>query len=481
MKHRLLTRYSRFIFLLAAILLIHNPSAATIVNSQSVSQPAAPIQGQSRIGAVESFFRPADATEADLGWERIIFEWRNFQPDNADQWNTARVPDVWLEEAAKQGRMVVGLIKNAPHWATHSDLLGAPPLGLDLPIDDPGNTWAVFVRKLVMFYGTRWHIHHWIIYNEPDIRPENTSFFEFSGSVRDYYKLVKVAYKVAHATDPQALIHLAGFTYWHDAIYERPFYLDRFLHTAYGDPEARANNLFFDVLSVHVFEGTDWVWYITQFSKHLPETLGFSKPVWINEMNARVTEDKGYPIRGGNPKVTLEQQAAFIMQGAALGLAAGAERIEVYKLYDNVQGEDYESWGLVRVDGTRRPAYYALKTASRYFGAATNATRTRNAFATMVTFVEAGRTVYVVWNRTNQPRTIRIGAVRSRTGAVMVSMLGDVSNLPASESNNASYDILLPPCYGACTIQGVPLILIQPGTPQRAWAMNGTIPVPLTR
>ena len=59
--------------------------------------------------------------------------------------------------------MVVRLVKNAPHWATGSKLLGAVPLGVTLPIYNPSNLWAAFIKKLVSYYGEKWGIHHWII------------------------------------------------------------------------------------------------------------------------------------------------------------------------------------------------------------------------------------------------------------------------------------------------------------------------------
>src|SRR5262249_36884643 len=208
------------------------------------------------------------------------------------------------------GRIVVGLIKNAPKWATGSKLLGATPRGLDLPLDYPNNYWAAFIRKLTQYYSTHHGgIHHWIIYNEPDIRPngEMDNFFEFAGTIQEYYKLLKAAYQVAHATDPEAVIHLAGLSYWEDVHAGRPQYLERLLRVMMGDPEARKNNLFFDVLTVHVFAGTDWVWFITRLFKRFPEKFGYPKPVWIDELNILLTKDDGYPYVGNRwPLVTLD-------------------------------------------------------------------------------------------------------------------------------------------------------------------------------
>jgi hypothetical protein len=449
-------------------------SPALTLKSEGNLPPVKP----SRIGAVEAYYREKDADEANLGWERIIFEWRKFQPDSADDWDESSVSAEWLDNANKSGRMVVGLIKNAPNWATGTKLFGSPAKGLKLPIDDPNNLWATFVRKLVQRYSTRYNIHHWIIYNEPDIRPTDTIYFEFAGDVRDYYQTVKVAYKAAHATDPQAVIHVAGLAYWHDVVHNRRLYLDRFLRTAYADPEAKANNYFFDVLTVHVFDNTDYVWYLTWLNKRIPEMLGMKKPVWIDELNTLISSDAGYPaVFRQWPKVSLEQQANFIIQGAALGLAAGAERISIYRLFDdNAKHPGYEAWGLIREDGTRRPGYYALKTASEYFGNADNAQRYKNNSVTLVTMQEAGRTIYVVWNQTTAPVTVRIRAVRTLNGPLLVSAVGKTQTLPDGEVGNGVYDLNLAPCKSPCLIQGEPRILVQPGSPQTVWTLRNGLP-----
>jgi len=242
-----------------------------------------------------------------------------------------------------------------------------------------------------------------------------------------------------------------------------------FLYLAYTDPDARANNLFFDVLTVHVFDGTDSVYYIPRFFEDLVKKTGFTKPIWINEMNARITEDSGYPVAGGATRTTPDQQASFIIQGVALAFAAGVERIEIYKLNDNDPHPGDEAWGLIRGDGTRRPGYYALKTAIRYLNPTSTAMRLRNDYATLVTMVQPGRTVYVIWNRTYKPQSARIKSVDGKAGALLVSMTGTVRTLTDDDMADGAYKLVLPPCSVPCSIQGQPQILVQTGQPQDAW------------
>src|SRR5258707_4436170 len=274
------------------------------------------------------------------------------------------------------------------------------------------------------------------------------------------------------------MIHLAGLSYWQDILHNRPSYLDRFLRTAYDDPEARKNTFFFDVLSVHVFQNTDNVGYLTQLYKHLADSMGYSKPVWIDEMNALVNSDGTWPVFSGYQSVSLDQQASFIIQGSALALAAGAERVEVYRLFDDAVKPGYEAWGLVRADGTRRPGYYALRTASEYFRNSVKVERFKNNFATMVLFRQPERTVYVIWNRTQRTAVyvhIPISKdsdsgselrIVSQTGYER-TMSSDLASSPSSDRvSKGGFELILPPCISGCDIQGEPRILVQSGAPQ---------------
>jgi len=224
------------------------------------------------------------------------------------------------------------------------------------------------------------------------------------------------------------------------------------------------------VLTVHVFSGTDWVWRITQQMRSLPESFGYPKPVWINEMNARITTDSGWPVQAGDPSISLNEQASFIVQGAALALAMDVERIAVYKLFDNIVHDNYEAWGLIRADGTRRPGYYALQTVSRYFTGTTRAQRFNSPQAVLVTLAQPGKTVYVIWNKTEQPLYVRVKATNKHAAdTTVLSTQGQARSIPAGEAQEGSYELLLPPCARPCQVQGEPRILIQAGTPQAVW------------
>lgn len=203
-----------------------------------------------RFGAVESYMAPEEAADLGVGWDRMIIQWYTHQPDKVDQWIVSAEETTRIATANAAGREVVALLMGTPAWATDGPGGGGVPRGLDLPVNDPGNLWAGFVRRVVGEYkGT---ITHWIIWNEPDIGLEDYGA-QFAGSVEDYYQLLKVAYLAAKDANPNAVIHLGGLTYWHDIVYNRPSYLRRLLDVAAKDKTAKTHNYYFDVFTAHIY------------------------------------------------------------------------------------------------------------------------------------------------------------------------------------------------------------------------------------
>jgi len=362
---------------------------------QTVPHAAAQDGSQPVFGVVEAGAHPAAAEQLGADWERLTFHWNKFQPGGPDDFNPEAISNAALESARAAGRQVVGLIKDTPAWASASGSPAAVPAGLDLPHDDPANHFASFVRRLVTHYSTQ-GIHHWIIWNEPDIRPGEGSV-EFEGEVEDYFRLLKSGYLAARAADPNAHIQMAGLTWWYDSERGREPYLLRLLRVISADPDARRHNWYFDGISLHIYFTTSTVWSLTGAYRHILSQFGLqSKAIWLTEYNASPRRDPAAAI-GAPFSLSLEQQADFIVQASALALAAGVDRMAVYKLYDDnfVPGQT-EPWGLVRADGSLRPAFHAYQQVMAIFAGARNVRRYSNNTATLIT----GGTRLVLWNDT---------------------------------------------------------------------------------
>ena len=402
-----------------------------------------------RFGITEAFWQFEDAVELDVGWERILFYWREIQPSGPEDWNTLHVLEEWLVEADNQGRTVVGLLKNTAPWASEDGTEAGLPKGLYLPVDDPSNLWANFVRRIAEYYSVR-NVHHWIIWNEPEIR-SGVYGYEFAGSVADYYQLLKVAYKVMKETDPDAVIHLAGLTWWHDQTF-----LKRLLSEAAADPEAPEAGFFFDVISLHIYFRSETIQTVVNAVNATQQEFGLDKPIWINETNAPPNRDPLWPVNRRNFQVDLEQQAWFIIQAFSLGFATGAERISVYKLIDIHLPEGGESYGLMRPDFSRRPAFDAYAQATRYLKGFTDVSLETWPSHYLVSFDKPGTITHVLWTRTITDTIVTLPSINTK--AAIISPDGQESEIFAVDG---AFRISLEGarCYGECIIGGPPVMV----------------------
>lgn len=425
------------------------------VQAQDAVQPA------NRFGAVEAFLLPEQACALGLGWERIIFDWAQQQPDGPESWNPWNVPDEWLQAASACNREVVAVVKHTPAWATDGTPGIGVPRGLYLDVDDPGNLWAGYIRRMAAYYGER-GVSRFIIWNEPDI-PAGVYGYEFEGSIEDYARLLQVAYTAARQANADAHIILAGTTYWHDVNAGRALYVERLLRVLEAMPEAQQNGYYFDALALHIYFRTDTVYPIVHAFTDILRAHGLSdKAIWIVETNASPNLDPLWPVTRPQYQITLDQQSAFVVQAAALGLAAGADRIGVYKFFDWTLPPGAESFGLIRADESLRPAYTAWGTVIREMSGAARAAYTQTDSAALVRIDRAdGQVLWVAWARGEAPVVLRLpptgesGQLSDAYGNI-VTVAGDAQGIT----------LALPPAScnrrDGCAVGGMPALLLQP-------------------
>jgi hypothetical protein len=415
-----------------------------------------------RFGIVEGFWFPEQTCALGVGWERIIFDWSQHQPNGAEDWYTLNVDDRWLRASDACNREVVALLKHTPAWATDGTAGVGVPRGLSLPLDNPANVWANFVRRTVDYYMSR-GVSHFIIWNEPDI-DSATYGYEFEGSLEDYARLLTVAYLAAKEANPAAVIHLAGTTYWHDVNEGREPYMTRLVEYLIAQPEAAEHNYYFDVLSLHLYFKTDTVYTIVNEMREMLDRNGLNdKAIWINETNAAPTIDPAWPVNRPVFNLNLQQQAHFLVQASVLGLAAGAERIAAYKLYDQALPAGAESFGILSpLDASPRPAFFAWQMISQRFNDVQAATLYQSETLDLVHLVHLnGQQSIVAWARTEQSTTIEISA--SSNKAYRIDYMGNESII---RPENTVYRLMLYPALceegEGCFLGGETIIIVQP-------------------
>jgi hypothetical protein len=344
-----------------------------------------------RFGAVQSINAPQRAVEAGVGWERIIFPWAQIQPNGPDQMMPGYYTDAEIDQQAKRGIQLVGVVLYTPAWAATDPGKGGAsvPRGLDRPPTDASNFFGRFMNRLATQYKGK--VDTWIIWNEPDlIHADTHESPNWAGSEADYWLLLKVGYQAVKQANPNAKVLTAGFSYWHAKEAGFPPYLERMLQVADNDAAAKRNSYFFDGVPLHPYSNPLNSFAMPMLYQQILGAHGLKKPIWNVESNAVPWDDPIGLLSRLPFRVSLEEQSSYVVTSFALGLAAGVERMSVYKLRDEAP-ENGQYFGLVREDNSVRPAFSALKNAINMFAGAKKATYTWDGSGNPPTSAELGR------------------------------------------------------------------------------------------
>jgi hypothetical protein len=358
----------RFFVLLTGLLV--SLTSPGLVSSQrdvinvAVLPPVEP--NDSRFGIVQAMHSPQLALNAGASWERIIFPWSLIQKNSANDWNELYFTEQQIRAQQARGIEQVGVLIYTPQWASPNPSTAKPvdiPRNLNLPYDHPDNYWGQFVRKIVARY--QGVVDHWIVWNEPDLY-DPVIRYTFSGSYEEYLQLLKVAYLNVKEINPRGKVILGGMAYWWDKEYGRTPYLLGLMEVLKNDREREKYNNYFDILAVHTYGNPLNSYAIPMLANEWLKARNMHKPIWINESNVVPYNDPVQPLPPGQTRATLDEQASYVIQSYAMGIAAGVERQEIYKMVDE-DPENGQYYGLVRNNKTTRPAYTAYQVAATYF------------------------------------------------------------------------------------------------------------------
>lgn len=385
-----------------------------------------------RFGLNQAWEDGAVADRAGAGWSRLTFWWSAFQPRGAGDWNYfATDNDSYIDDELKRGRELAGVVLNVPSWAGTSP--NSVPRNLYLPWDHPDNYWGQFMRRLSSKYAGK--INTWIIWNEVDI-PDGM-WRTWDGSLEDYVQLLAVAYRATKAGNPRARVAHYGSPWW----YDRGEYLTRFLDALAAHPEAHQHHYFFDIGNLHLYSRAADIskvvpWYREQLTaRGIPQ-----KPIWIGETNVIPYDDPIWHESKGGFRASMDEQASYIVESFAIYIALDVERIGVNRLLD---GADFrgggEPFGMLRNDGTARPAFRAFQVAARYLADAEPISYTDTNGVTVIQLERDGERITVAWTLRPQPRSVSFQGIAS--GALVVSKYGEADLAWADQDGFYSFEL----------------------------------------
>ncbi len=423
------------------------------------------------MGAVEAYRAPARAAEMGVQWQRTMFDWSALQAHGADEWGWLSNVLSTARSERDAGRPSIGLLMSTPSWASGTGDPKSPPLGLDLALDDPKNVWATWVRSLAeRFAGA---IDTWVMWNEPDVWSDDNHARQWTGSLAQYYALLKTGYLAARSANPNATVLMAGLTYWWDAAYGREQFFERLLRVITADASAKAHNFYFDGAVLQLYNNPRGLFDAPRIFQDLMTAHGIlGKPVWVNETNVVPWDDPVAPLTPDHFRATQDEQANYLIQSTAYALAGGVARMAVYKMVDDspLLKHVEQAFGMVRADAdfSVRPVFHAFQTCLRELAPTPRAQLLDLGTSNSVLLEQPslGRRLTVTWNMTPDPVSITLAALGA--SAQVMDRFGGVQ--PLELDNDGHMQVTLAPATAntvldypnAYFIGGEPRIIVEP-------------------
>jgi hypothetical protein len=354
------------------------------------------------------------------GLDRVQIRWDVVEPSPGD----FRFDD--LDRVVADGERwhlsILAVVDGAPAWAVdRPERVGpGPSRGLDTPAflpngePNPANPWAVFLATVARRY--RGHVVAWEIWNEPNL-PES-----WRGTPADYALLLRAAGVVLRREAPGAPVVVAGM------VEDDGRFLRQVLaalcpeHTCTGRP--------FDGVGWHVYNDPLGVLRVADATRAVLADYHLQADPWITEANVAVIDPQVAATElMPDPKVSPDQQAAFIIETYALARAVGARSVAVYRATDIAEADHF--WGLIRADQSPRPSLLAYRTAATWFSRSTFVALTHPSPSTTRVVLRrvakkddtqgenrGSEEIDVLWSTGSAPTTLRIPA-RSVRGTLV--------------------------------------------------------------
>ncbi len=306
----------------------------------------------------------------DLGAASVVqvFAWSEIEPTRGEfHWEYTD----WLVRAAEYYHVrLVARLDRAPRWATGAtDALDAPP--------EQQDDYGDFVAQVAALY--RGRVAAYIIWNEPNLARE------WSNRPPDpaaYAALLKTAAARIRSADPNAQIVSAGLAPTNEnsatAMDDRAF-----LRALYAAGARGA----FDILAAHPYGFTN----APDDPRGAHDGLNFlrlldlrdimvangdaAKPVWVTEFG--YTTDPAASAR-----VSDDQQAQFLPRAYEIAREQ-MPFVEMFTVWNLARGDASAQAGysLMRVDGSQKPAYAAVRAMQKESPAASLAASVASMFA----------------------------------------------------------------------------------------------------
>ncbi len=310
--------------------------------------------------------------EANALWTTLFLNWNHVERVQGQyDWSSW---DTVLGKAAQAGYQVVVTINGNPSWAAETN---CGPIDED-KLDD----FATFVRKAVERYSyPPYNVLYWSFYNEPD-NSDAVNYGSILGGCwgyaynpnaaagaggAAYANMLKYVYPAVKAANPDAYVVIGGLAYDYfttdpgGGIFD-PYFLDDVLKAGGAD--------YFDVLNFHYYPWSGYIHWEPEgsdrYNRHLAykarwivsevyNATGQTKPIMVTEVGETSHNKDNVP--------DYHRQIQALFQNFM-----HARMVNVYPIiwFTGIDLEfsinyDGRRYGLLHLDGSPKPSYFAYK------------------------------------------------------------------------------------------------------------------------
>lgn len=296
---------------------------------------------------------------------RLLSYWGILEPQpGVYNWAPA---DAVIQNVAAAGLTPTVQFASVPSWMSSN--ASRPPIYSSSQI----SAWQAFLANFMRRYGAHgsfWAAHPSLpyhpttsieVWNEPNLK----LFWGGTPNPRDYLRLLKISKAAIGGVDPSAQIVFGGLFPFPMPQYGMKAL--KFLNKFYRGKGAKKS---FNVLSLHPYSYTPKLLVPTLrlFRKNLNSHRSGKKPIWITELGWATS---GHDWAISPFRATEAQQAQYLTQSFNKLIRAGGElrlqRIfwQVWQDHSDPDSSPFLEMGLLRADGSPKPAYSAYQAEAR--------------------------------------------------------------------------------------------------------------------
>lgn len=308
-----------------------------------------------------------DIKSLGFNWVRTDIDWSAVQRQSANNYDWSAYDRV-IDTAHANGLGVLGVIAYAPAWARLPECVGN-----DKCRPASSAAYATFAKAVVQRYSPK-GVKTWEIWNEPNIQ----GFWRPSPNPQAYTALLKAAYAAIKSADANATVLSGGLSPAEDQppgfITPRDFLKAMYTNGAKGSFDALAHHPYSYPAPPNVaYSWSAWTQMdgLNPSLRSIMEANGDgNKQIWITEVGSP-TAGAGSTATPANFRLNLsathgdeQLQAVFVEQTVAAvnGYAwAGPMFWYSYKDLGSARGDNENFFGIIRSDGSQKPAYAVFK------------------------------------------------------------------------------------------------------------------------